>query len=112
MDDGSGSGSLLPSIRRVSHRLEVETSVLHDAGRSLRVVHREFDGAREVADVDRDVIAHDRLRNRLHEFASSWDGRRTEMATMIEGLGQAAKDAATTYERIETELVAAMAGEK
>ncbi|MGQ4818915.1 hypothetical protein ACQ1ZK_17580, partial [Enterococcus faecium] len=69
MDDGSGSGSLLPSIRRVSHRLEVETSVLHDAGRSLLVVHREFVEARDVADVGGDVIAHDRLRDRLHEFA-------------------------------------------
>ncbi|MDK3257881.1 hypothetical protein [Blastococcus capsensis] len=96
----------------MSHRLEVETSVLHDAGRSLLVVHREFVEARDVADVGGDVIAHDRLRDRLHEFATSWDSRRIEMATMIEGLGQAAKDAATTYERIESELVAAMAGEK
>lgn len=112
MDDGSGPGALLPSIRRVSSRLEVETSVLHAAGRSLLVLHQEFEGARDAADVGRYVIAHDRLRDRLHEFATSWDGKRIEMATLIEGLGQAAKDAATTYERIETELVAAMAGEK
>ncbi|TYP83652.1 hypothetical protein [Blastococcus xanthinilyticus] len=92
--------------------LEVETSVLHDAGRALVVVYQEFEGARDTADVGSDVIAHARLRDRLAEFATSWDGRRIEMAGMIEGLGKAAEDAADVYERIETELVAVLAGEK
>ena len=96
----------------MSDGLEVETSVLHDAGRSLLVVYREFEGARDTADVGSDVIAHGPLRERLHEFATSWDGRRLEMARMIEGLGEAAEDAADVYERIETELVAVLAGEK
>ncbi|MCF6743710.1 hypothetical protein E9529_05355 [Blastococcus sp. KM273128] len=92
--------------------LEVETAVLRDAGRALLVVHGAFDGARDAADVGRDVIAHDRLRERLREFGSGWDRRRTEMAGLITGLGQAAQDAAELYERIETELVAALAGER
>jgi len=96
----------------VSDGLEVDTSVLLAAGRSLVVVHREFQDARNTADVGSDVIAHDRLRDRLHDFATSWDKKRDEMATMIEGLGRAAEDAATVYERIETELVAALAGGK
>ena len=96
----------------MSDGLEVDTSVLHDAGRSLLVLYREFDGARDIADVGSDVIAHDRLRERLYDFATSWDNRRIEMARMIEGLGHAAEDAATAYDRIETELVAALAGEK
>ncbi|MGY1718939.1 hypothetical protein ACI8AG_07820 [Blastococcus sp. SYSU DS0552] len=92
--------------------LEVETPVLRDAGRALLVVYREFDGARDTADVGSDVIAHDRLRDRLREFGSNWDHRRTEMAGLVEGLGQAAQDAAEVYERIETELVTALAGER
>ncbi|MDP5183494.1 hypothetical protein QOZ88_12685 [Blastococcus sp. BMG 814] len=96
----------------MSDGLEVETAVLRDAGRALLVVHGEFDGARDTADVGADVIAHGGLRERLGEFGSNWDRRRTEMAGLIAGLGQAAQDAAEVYERIETELIAAMAGER
>ncbi|MGY1826867.1 MULTISPECIES: hypothetical protein [unclassified Blastococcus] len=92
--------------------LEVETAVLRDAGRALLVVHGELDGARDTADVGGDVIAHDRLRERLREFGGNWDRRRTEMTGLIAGLGQAAQDAAEVYERIETELVAALAGQR
>ena len=95
----------------MSDGLQVDTAVLHDAGRSLRVLHGEFDRAEDIADVGSDVIAHGRLRNRLGDFASNWDKRRGEMVAMIEGLGTAAEDAATAYERIETELVAALAGD-
>ncbi|MGY1723576.1 hypothetical protein [Blastococcus sp. SYSU DS0533] len=96
----------------MSDGLEVETAVLRDAGRALLVVHGELDGARDTADVDGGVIAHDRLRERLRQFGSGWDRRRTEMAGLIAGLGRAAQDAADVYERIETELVAALAGER
>ena len=92
--------------------LQVETAVLRDAGRSLRSLHRELDGAEDIADVGSRVIAHDRLRDRLGDFASNWDQRRTEMAALIEGLGTAAEDAATAYERIEAELVGALMGER
>lgn len=112
MENRRGAYPVLSSLRRVCDALKVETSVLRDAGRSLLLVYREFDAARDVADVGGDVIAHGPLRDRLYDFATSWDGRRIEMARQIEGLGQAATDAATAYERIETELVAAMAGER
>ncbi len=81
-------------------------------GRSLRSLHRELAGAEDIADVGAGVIAHDRLRDRLRDFASNWDHRRTEMAVMIQGLGAAAEDAATAYERIETELVGALVVER
>jgi hypothetical protein len=105
-----------PTVRTyaatVSDGLEVETAVLREAGRSLRAVHEAFTGARDTADVGSDVIAHARLRDRLHDFGANWDRRRTEMATMIEGLGTAAEGAATAYERIESELVAALQGQR
>ena len=96
----------------MADRLLVQTDVLRRAGSSLRTVHGELDRARDTADVGSDVIAHGRLRGRVHDFGSGWDKRRTEMMAAIEGLGEAAVGAADVYERIETELVAAMAGDK
>ena len=96
----------------MSDRLLVSTEVLRAAGSSLRTVHGDLDRARDTADVGKDVIAHGRLRGRVHDFGTGWDRSRTEMMTAIEGLGEAAEGAAEVYERIETELVAALAGEE
>ena len=82
------------------------------AGRSLRAVYGELDGARDTADVGIDVIAHRGLRDRVHDFGSGWDAARTKLTTAIEGLGKAAEDAAELYERIEAELVGALAGKR
>ena len=96
----------------MGNRLQVQTGVLLAAGRSLRAVYGELDGARDTAEVDRDVIAHDGLRDRVHDFGSGWDAARTSLTTAIEGLGTAAEKAAEVYERIESELVGALAGER
>ena len=85
--------------------------MLREAGRSLRAVYGELSSARDTADVGRDVIAHDRLRNRVHDFGAGWDKSRTDMMKAIDGLGKSAESAADAYEEIETELVAALAGE-
>lgn len=92
--------------------LKVDTAVLHTAGVSLRFVHRELTDAAKTADPGSEVIAHEGLRDRLQDFAEGWDRRREEMATSIETLGVSAEQAASAYLRIETELVAALAGER
>ena len=96
----------------MGNRLQVQTDVLLAAGRSLRAVYGELDGARDTAGVGFDVIAHERLRDRVHDFGSGWDAARTSLTTAIEGLGTAAGKAAEGYERSESELVGALAGER
>lgn len=90
--------------------LKVETSVLRDAGRSLRAVYNEFKEADNAASPGRDVIAHNKLRDRLDEFADNWDDRRKEMQSSIEGLGESAEAAADAYEQLETEFVKNLEG--
>lgn len=92
--------------------LRIDTATLRKAGRSLRTVHQEFDKADDNARPGRSVIAHNRLRDRLEEFADSWDDRRKEMTANIEGLGEFAEGAGDTFEQLEDEFVAALAGKK
>lgn len=92
--------------------LKVETEVLWEAGSSLRTVYEAFKDADGRAEPDRSVIAHDKLRDRLDDFADNWDDRREKMQGQIEGLGEAAEQAATAYEEIETEFVKALEGQK
>lgn len=96
----------------MSDGLQVDSLVLRRAGHSLRAVYGEFEQAERTADVGRVVVAHDRLRDRLAEFGAGWNTARAELMQAIEGLGDAAEGAAEAYERIETELTAALAGEK
>jgi hypothetical protein len=92
--------------------LKVDTEVLWEAGSSLRTVYEAFKDADGRADVDRSVIAHGTLRDRLDDFADNWDDKREKMQGEIEGLGEIAEGAAESYERIETEFVAALEGQK
>jgi hypothetical protein len=94
----------------VGDRLQVETSVLREAGRSLRAVYGELSSARDTADVGADVIAHGGLRERVHDFGSGWDTSRNHIMAAIEGLGRSAEGAADAYEEIEIDLVAALEG--
>ena len=52
------------------------------------------------------------LRDRVHDFGAGWDQARTGMMKAIEDLGRAAEGAADAYEQIETDLVAALAGQR
>ena len=96
----------------MADHLSVDTSVLLSAGRCLRSVYGELAGARDTADVGRDVIAHRVLRDRVHDFGAGWDKARTGMMTAIDDLGRSAEGAADAYEQIETDLVAALAGRR
>ena len=92
--------------------LRIDTETLRAAGRSLRAVYQEFDKADDNARPGKSVIAHDRLRDRLEEFADSWDDRRKEMTANIEGLGEFAQGAGDAFEQLEDECVAALEGKK
>ena len=92
--------------------LRIDTETLRAAGRSLRTVYQEFDKADDNARPGRSVIAHGHLRDRLEEFADSWDDRRKEMTANIEGLGEFAKGAGDAFEELEDEFVAALEGKK
>ena len=96
----------------MADHLSVDTSVLLSAGQCLRAVYGELASAKDTADVGRDVIAHHALRDRVHDFGAGWDQARTHIMKAIDELGQAAEGAADAYEEIETDLVAALAGQR
>lgn len=90
--------------------LLVDTEVVAEAGRSLRTVYQEFKDAGDHASPGSGVLAHDRLRDRLEEFADNWDDKRQDMTRVIEGLGEIAEAAAEAFEELEDSFVAAMEG--
>jgi hypothetical protein len=92
--------------------LKVSTADLRAAGAYLLAVYREFSAAGKIADTGAEAVAHDRLRDRLRDFAANWDDRRDEICASINGLGEAAEAAAEVYEEIERELVRALRGER
>lgn len=100
----------LRTVRRMTIDLKVSTPVLHDAGRSLLFVHRELDAAKERADVETDVIADERLRDRLHHFATDWDRKRLKTMEHIASLGQLAEQGACAFEQVEASLTRALGG--
>jgi hypothetical protein len=90
--------------------LRIDTEVLRQAGTSLRAVYQEFDKADDNARPDRSVIAHHHLRDRLEEFADSWDDRRAEMTEAIKGLGEFAEESGKAFDALENEFVKSLAG--
>ena len=93
-----------------SDGLQVDTAVLHDAGRSLAAVWRELESAPGTTDPGADVVAHDRLRDRLRHIGSGWDRARRDTIDALQTLGESAVAAAQTYERLDTELAGALWG--
>jgi hypothetical protein len=95
----------------MSGRLSVVTEDLRLAGESLLACYEEFRSAQDIADRGAGSIEHPGLADAVREFAAEWDDRRDEICHAIEGLGDAAVNAAEVYEEIERELVRALRGE-
>jgi hypothetical protein len=92
--------------------LELDTTVLEECGRSLRLVQQELQHADSIADNYAETVGHPKLADRLHDFAGNWDDTRKEMLGSIEGLGDAAKAIGDAFVDIEEHLVAALEGKK
>ncbi len=91
--------------------LKLNTADLRAAGEDLLAVYREFSNAGPIAEAAADAIAHGRHRDRLREFADNWDDRGEQICDSINGLGEAAHEAAKVYEEIELELVRSLRGD-
>lgn len=90
--------------------VRVRTGDLRTAGESLLACYQEFRSAQQLAERGAEAVAHPRLADALGTFASEWDDRRDEICHAIEGLGDAATNAAEVYEEIEHQLVSALRG--
>lgn len=92
-------------------RLRVSTEDLLNAGRDLRVIAREFDVAERRGHTVAAAVGHTELADKLRHFANGWDGRRAEMLEEIARLADACTGIGENFERLDSELAAAMRGE-
>jgi len=90
--------------------LNIDTAVLREAGAQLRIVATEFVHANVRSDDVAEAVGHDRLAERIRDFAHNWDDKREQM---VEGVGQLAEIASgvgEVFEQVETEFVKALEG--
>ncbi|KAB1977254.1 hypothetical protein ABZ871_24220 [Streptomyces populi] len=57
---------------------------------------------------NREVVGHEGLTDRLNDFASNWDYKRSKLEEELKKLSGITKAAAEAYERIDTELANAV----
>lgn len=91
--------------------LNIDTTVLREAGSSLRVVATEFEHANARSDTAAEAVGHGDLADRVREFAHNWDDKRGKMLEGIAFLAEAATAVGEHFEDLETELVASLRGE-
>lgn len=87
--------------------LEIDTDVLVEAGRSLRVVATEFEHANANSDRAAEAVGDDRLADRVRDFAHNWDDKRGKILKNIGTLAEAATGVGEAFEQLETDFVAA-----
>ena len=90
--------------------LDIETDVLIEGGRALRVVAQEFQDANVRSDGIAAAVGHPGLADRIREFAHGWDDTRKGMLEGIGFLAEAAEGVGTTFEEIEEHFVGALEG--
>ncbi|POX57084.1 hypothetical protein C3489_02210 [Streptomyces sp. Ru71] len=56
----------------------------------------------------REVIGHEELANRLNDFATNWDYKRSKLEEELKKLAGITKAAAEAYEQIDTDLANAV----
>ncbi len=91
--------------------LEIDTAVLVDAGRSLRVVADEFQHADARSEAIADACADRELAHLVREFADNWDDKRKKMLGNIAALADAAQQSGEAFEQLEDEFVASLTGQ-
>ena len=95
----------------MSARLQVDTNVLVDAGRQLRLVATEFHGAGDNAGRAAAAVGHEGLAGALRSFESNGDDRREKMVEHISALAEQCSGVGDTFEQLDTEFAAALKGE-
>ncbi|WP_432457623.1 hypothetical protein [Cellulomonas iranensis] len=95
----------------MSGKLSIDTTVLRDAGSSLRAVAQEFDQANARSSRAAEHVGHAGLAAAVEDFAHGWDGRRAKIVENIAALSDACTGIADGFEDLDTELAAALRGE-
>lgn len=90
----------------------IDTEGLRDTGRALRAVALDLDGARAHSVLAARHVGQPVLAAAVEELSSSWDGRRARIVEDIAYLADAATAAGETYDAIDTELAAALRGQR
>jgi hypothetical protein len=91
--------------------LEIDTEVLNEAGRSLRLVANEFEHANANSDRAAEAVGHDGLAERVREFAHNWDDRRAKIVNNVVSLAEASTGIGGAFDQLEADFVAALKGE-
>ncbi|WP_336922248.1 hypothetical protein [Aquipuribacter sp. SD81] len=90
----------------------IDTEGLRDTGRALRQAALDLDGARSHSLLAAQRVGQPVLAAAVEELSSSWDDRRARIVEDIAFLADAATTAGDTYEVIDTELAAALRGQR
>jgi hypothetical protein len=93
-------------------QLRIDTDVLIDAGRALRVVAEEFAAANHRSDEVAAAIGHHALAGAVRAFAHDWDHRRTKMLEEIAELAAATHGVGQGFADLDRKLGAALRGEQ
>jgi hypothetical protein len=92
----------------MAEHLNVSTSMLADAGRSLGTLKDEFEHSTTIVDAFHAFIGSGELADALGDFAGDWSKKRDELCDQLAELGKVADTAAKTYDGIDQHLADAL----
>lgn len=83
---------------------------LRQLGQQLSGLADAMDGTARRTSWDREGIGHRWVADALEEFAGSWDDKREKLTASIRDVGRMATDSAQTFEDVDEQLAAEIAG--
>lgn len=90
--------------------LQVDSTALRSAAKSLFVISAEFSGADNYADSVGACVGHAGLAGRLRAFTDGWRIRRGEIEAQVWGLAEILQTTVDTFEDIDADLASNVAG--
>jgi hypothetical protein len=95
----------------VAEQLIVDTEFLRDTGAQIATVKAEFENAKTNSEDVAAAVGHPGLAERVREFASNWDQRRSELVEQLATVHGNLVTAADGFEATDTELAIAIEGD-
>jgi hypothetical protein len=92
--------------------LRIDTDVLVEAGRALRLVANELEHANANSDRAAEAVGHAALADRVREFAHNWDDRRQKILDNVATLAGASTGIGEAFDQLETDFVTALRGQQ
>lgn len=88
----------------MAREYSVDYHALGDVGDTLTNLTGEFGGAEDGVDGYKGDVAHEEVMDALGDFASNWSDDRGEIVEKMENVAGFAKQAATAYGDVDTQL--------